>query len=175
MSSQDTQVHAGQDRVEEGELPLMALPACTSRAPAGGRRHALRLSAVALVGIGAIGLLAATGLGTSLVYYKTTSELVADPALHGHRVRVGGLVLVGSVHRTPAGVAFTLSDGVVTVLVVNTGTPAGIFSAGQGAIVEGTWDRDGIFRSDTLIVKHSNEYRSKNGRPYVPPTSTGSR
>jgi cytochrome c-type biogenesis protein CcmE len=127
------------------------------------------------VGIGAIGLLAATGLGTSLVYYKTTGELLADPALHGHRVRVGGLVLIGSVHRLPAGVAFTLSDGVTTLPVVNTGTPAGIFAAGQGAIVEGTWDRDGVFRSDTLIVKHSNEYRSKNGRPYIPPTSTGPR
>lgn len=152
-------------------LPDVQLPERRDARPAHQRRRTgLRLATASLVGIASIGALAASGLGSSLVYYKTPSELVRDPALHGQRLRVGGLVQPGSVTRTDAGVSFTLSDGVTDVPVVNTGTPTSVFRAGQGAVVEGRWDDDGTFRSDTLIVKHSNEYRSGDGRPYAPPT-----
>jgi len=140
--------------------------------PVGGAgrppRIRLRLASLALVAIAGIGVLAVSGLGGSLVYYKTPTELLQVHSGDGQRLRLGGLVMPGTVARTAAGVAFTLTDGVTDVRVVNTGTPTGVFQAGQGAIVEGTWS-NGTFASDTLIVKHSNEYRSKNGRPYIPP------
>lgn len=131
-------------------------------------RTRLRLASLALVAIAGIGVLAVSGLGGSLVYYKTPTELVQVHAGDGQRLRLGGLVMPGTVTRTATGVSFMLTDGVTDVRVVNTGTPTGVFQAGQGAIVEGTWT-NGLFASDTLIVKHSNEYRSKNGRPYIPP------
>lgn len=125
----------------------------------------LRLATVGVAAIGLLGVLAASGLGDSLVYYKTPTELAQTPALDGHRVRLGGLVRTGTVVKTPGGIAFTLTDGVTDVRVVNTGTPAGVFQAGQGALVEGQAGPDGVFRSDTLIVKHSNEYSSKRDHP----------
>jgi cytochrome c-type biogenesis protein CcmE len=142
------------------------------RAPSGAprqrRRLRLRLLLVAAVALAAVGVLAFAGLSGSLVYYKTTSELLSDSGLVGHRVRLGGLVVKGSVHRTAAGVRFELTDGVDEVPVVNTGQPRGVFRDGQGAVVEGVLGRDGVFRSDVLLVKHSNSYEppaNGTGRP----------
>ena len=137
-------------------------------APPARRRLPLRLLLVAGVALVAVAVLAVAGLQGSLVYYKTTSELVADPSLPGERVRLGGLVEQGSVRSTADGVAFTLTDGVQEVPVVNTGQPRGVFQEGQGAVVEGVLGADGVFRSDVLLVKHDNEYRAPadgTGRP----------
>ena len=137
-------------------------------APRTRRRMPVRLLLVAAVALTAVAVLAFAGLSGSLVYYKTTSELVTDPGLVGHRVRLGGLVVSGSVERTAEGVRFALTDGVQEVPVVNTGQPRGVFSDGQGAVVEGVLGADGVFRSDVLLVKHSNSYEppaSGKGRP----------
>jgi cytochrome c-type biogenesis protein CcmE len=132
------------------------------------RRVPVRLLVVFGVAMAAVAVLAVAGLQGSLVYYKTTSELVSDPGLVGQRVRLGGLVVTGSVERTADGVRFELTDGVREVPVVNTGQPRGVFREGQGAVVEGVLGRDGVFRSDVLLVKHGNEYQppaSGTGRP----------
>ena len=47
-----------------------------------------------------------------------------------------------------------------TVEVVSTGVPPQMFNGGIGAVVEGVWTPDGIFRCHNLMVKHSNEYRA---------------
>lgn len=124
------------------------------------RRLPWRLLLVAVVTLLAVGVLAGAGLKGNVVYYKTTSELVADPALRDQRLRLGGLVMASSVSRTADGVSFVLSDGVQEVKVVNAGQPKGVFQEGQGALVEGVWGADGVFRSDLLLVKHSNQYRA---------------
>ncbi|SFE82975.1 cytochrome c maturation protein CcmE [Blastococcus tunisiensis] len=132
------------------------------------RRLPLRLLAVAGVVLVGVGILAAAGLSGSLVYYRTPTELVTDTSLLGDRVRLGGLVVEGSVQRTGEGVRFALTDGVTDVAVVNSGQPRGVFQEGQGAVVEGRLGDDGVFRSDVLLVKHDNEYRAPadgTGRP----------
>lgn len=137
---------------------MSAAPAPAPAARPARRRLPWRLLTVAAVTLTAVAVLAGAGLSDSVVYYKTTSELVADRSLEGQRLRVGGLVVPGSVRRQADGVRFTLSDGVQDVPVVNAGQPRGVFTEGQGALVEGVLGADGVFRSDLLLVKHSNEY-----------------
>ncbi|MEX2290522.1 MAG: cytochrome c maturation protein CcmE [Mycobacteriales bacterium] len=132
------------------------------------RRAPWRLLTLAVVVLAAVGVLAATGLQGSLVYYKTTSELLADPSLQGERLRLGGLVVPASVSRGPDGVSFVLTDGVQEVRVVNSEQPRGVFTEGQGALVEGIFGADGVFRSDLLLVKHGNEYKAPE-EPGEPP------
>jgi cytochrome c-type biogenesis protein CcmE len=99
---------------------------------------------------------------------------VAAHTASGHRLRVGGLVQVGSVHPVPQGVRFVLTDGATDLPVLYHGDPPGVFQEGQGAVAEGTFGTDGLFRSDFLVVKHSNEYRRSDGSTYKPPTGAGS-
>jgi len=45
------------------------------------------------------------------------------------------------------------------VLVSSTEVPPQMFREGIGVVVEGTYDRSGVFTSHRLMVNHSNEYR----------------
>ena len=135
-------------------------------------RPRVRLAVVGVTAVAAVGVLAASGLGDSLVYYRTPSEAASAAADQAERIRLGGLVRPGSVLAEDGKVRFVLTDGASDVEVMHQGDPPGVFQEGQGALVEGSFDDDGLFRSDVLIVKHSNEYRAEDGGTYQPPSST---
>lgn len=119
-----------------------------------------RLLGAAAVALGAFGLLSASGIGDSLVYYRTPSEVLVEPLLSGTTVRLGGMVRPGSIRSSADGTWFVLTDGVSDVDVLHEGEIRGVFAEGQGALVEGTVDEDGLFRSQLLMVQHDNEYRA---------------
>lgn len=125
-----------------------------------------RLVAVAFVAVAAVGVLAMAGIDGALTYYRTPVEAAA--ASNDERVRIGGIVVEGSVERTNEIVAFDLTDGVAEVSVVYVGTLPAIFQEGQGAVVEGRFGPDGVLRGDTVLVRHSNEYG-----PETQPGGTG--
>jgi len=134
---------------------------------AGGRRW--RLAVVVTVTVAAVALLAVSGLNRTLVYYRTPTELVGDPGLVGKQVRVGGLVQPGTVHRDGQVVRFTLTDGATSLPVVFTGPINGVFAPGRDALVEGRLTPSGTFDGDELMVKHDDNYRGPDGKPYTPP------
>ncbi|MDQ3609988.1 MAG: cytochrome c maturation protein CcmE [Actinomycetota bacterium] len=131
-------------------------------------RPRVRLAVVGVVSVAALGVLAASGLEDSLVYYRTPSEVSAAAGAPAQRVRLGGLVQTGSVREEAGTVRFVLTDGAADVAVLHRGDPPGVFQEGQGALVEGSFDGR-LFRSDFLVVKHSNEYRGADGEAYRPP------
>ena len=119
----------------------------------------VRLLAVAGVAVAALGILAASGLGDSLVYYRTPSELGTDVPANA-TVRLGGLVKTGTIEEAGEGVRFVLTDGVADVEVLHINEVRGVFQEGQGALVEGRLASDGVFHSELLMIRHDNEYRA---------------
>lgn len=115
--------------------------------------------AVAAVAVVSLGALAASGLDDNLVYYRTPTELAEEPGPDDTVLRVGGMVVDGSLRRTADGMRFTLTDGATDVEVLHTGEVRGVFQEGQGALAEGQMGADGVFRSSQLMVQHDNEYR----------------
>lgn len=131
---------------------------------------------VVAVTLAAVALLAVSGLNRTLVYYRTPTELMHDRGLVGKQVRVGGLVQPGSLHRTGQVASFTLTDGATDVPVVFTGPINGVFAAGRDALVEGRLSPSGTFNGDQLMVKHDDNYRGPDGKPYTPaPIGGGTR
>lgn len=116
-----------------------------------------RLALVGGVLAAGVGLLAAAGLEDALVYYRTPSEVLVGESGE-QRLRVGGLVVDGSLDTAGGVVRFTLTDGVRELEVEHRGTSPGVLQEGQGAIVEGWIDPRGVLAADTVLVKHSNEY-----------------
>lgn len=115
--------------------------------------------AVAAVAAG-IGWVAAQGLSSSLVYYKTTSELLREgPGAVGDRVRLGGFVEPGSVQQGRSVLRFVVSDGATSMTVVSSSGAPSLFRGGRGVVVEGALGRDGAFHADTVLVRHSDVYR----------------
>jgi len=121
-----------------------------------------RWFALPAAGIAAVllGVLLFGNLNDNLVYYLTPSEALARRAdfPDGHRFRLGGLVEQGSVRPVAGGVRFTLTDGRRSVPVAYRGAPSQLFREGVGAVVEGSWT-GAVFRSDSMLVKHDENYR----------------
>ncbi|HEV8339241.1 MAG TPA: cytochrome c maturation protein CcmE [bacterium] len=108
------------------------------------------------------------GIRGAVVYYITPGELLAQgPAAAGKTLRIGGQVQPGSRSWDPATqeLRFILTDGNASVPVRHIGAPPGLFTEGQGAIVEGTLAADGLFQARSIIVKHSEEYRPPTPAP----------
>lgn len=137
----------------------------------------MRYRAVVIPVLGVIlllgGYLVYGNLNNNLVYYLTPTEAVAKQADFGQdrRFRLGGLVEKGSVQRTADWVRFVVADDKTKVQVSHTGAPAQLFRAGVGVIVEGTW-RGSTFESDTMIVRHDENYERPSPGPS--PTSSSS-
>ncbi len=74
-------------------------------------------------------------------------------------MRLGGLVVEGSVSREGGQVRFELTDGETELTVSSPEAPPDTFREGQGAVVEGRLGEDGVFRATRIIVRHSNEYQ----------------
>lgn len=106
-----------------------------------------------------LGFLVFGNLNQNLVYYLTPTEAAAQKSSlpEGERFRLGGLVAEGSVVRTDGETRFTLADDGAAIPVRLTGAPPQLFSAGIGAVVEGSW-RGSAFYADTVIIKHDEEY-----------------
>jgi len=115
-----------------------------------------------LVGAGVaaiIGWLAFSGVGNALVYYLTPTELAArGEAAIGQSVRLGGLVLPGSVSGSATDLTFVLTDGETQITVHSSVAPTSSFREGAGAVVEGTLGPDGVFEADEVLVKHDENY-----------------
>lgn len=97
-------------------------------------------------------------LSSALVYFNTPSE-VSQREASDERLRLGGRVVPGSVVVGDGTVSFDVEDCDFSVAVVHTGVPPQLFQEGIGVVLEGTWT--GVaFTSDTMLVKHDEQYRS---------------
>ena len=118
----------------------------------------------------AIGAISAAGLALvivvlvslfgNIVYYWSPTELVAHTDSQG-MVRLGGMVVPGTLNwdRENKRATFAITDGQTQVPVRCTGNPPQMFREGIGVVVEGQMV-DGVFHTDRVMVKHSNEYRA---------------
>lgn len=115
-----------------------------------------------IVMLSGFGYLVYGGIGENLVYFLTPGELLAQGTeAHGKPFRLGGQVMPGT-HYWDAekmDLRFTLQDQDGAVVVHARKAPPAMFREGQGVIVEGKLDDNGVFQATNVLVKHSNEYR----------------
>ncbi len=126
------------------------------------QRRAFLLGAI-LVSGAALGAISYGNIGENLVYYWDPTQLVeAGDKAEGATVRLGGVVKAGTVqwNADNNSLRFQVTDAKNTVSVEATGAPPQMFREGIGVVVEGTVNAAGVFQSDRLMVKHSNEYKA---------------
>ena len=124
-----------------------------------------RLAAIfaLLVAGGALTYISVGNLGDNLVYYWSPTEVKASQSeAMGATIRLGGQVIPGTVDWKPdsQSLKFRITDGQTEQQVVSTGAPPQMFREGIGVVVEGRLQNDGVFDTDRVMIKHSNEYRA---------------
>jgi cytochrome c-type biogenesis protein CcmE len=122
------------------------------------QRLVLIILAVAAL-VGAV-LLAMWGLQDRAAYFVTPSDIAAGKARPDKPMRLGGMVVTGSLKRDADGltVRFTVSDGKTTTPVVFRGITPDLFKEGSGVVAEGRLDTNGLFVADNILAKHDERY-----------------
>ncbi len=124
------------------------------------RRRDQRLMIIAVAG--AVLVLAAVltfaGLRESVVYFVAPSDL-AEKAEAGQRVRLGGLVVEGTLRHGEDGANyFSVTDGAVEVQVRYEGILPDLFREGQGVVAEGEWTPGQAFAAERVLARHDETY-----------------
>jgi cytochrome c-type biogenesis protein CcmE len=121
------------------------------------RRLVLIGSALAVLVLG-VGLVL-TALKDSIVFFNSPTDVVEKQVAPGARIRLGGLVKEGSVTRGDnLQVRFAVTDGRNTIPVAYQGLLPDLFREGQGVVTEGAFDHAGLFKADSVLAKHDENY-----------------
>jgi cytochrome c-type biogenesis protein CcmE len=118
---------------------------------------------IALLAAGAVMMTGATaltvaGFRESIVFFRPPTELVALNPPPTQRLRVGGMVVEGTVVRGQGKeISFDVTDHQTQVRIAFVGVLPDLFREGQGIVAEGYW-RDGVFRAREVLAKHDEEY-----------------
>lgn len=124
------------------------------------RRQRLIFVGVVLAGVAIATALALTAIGENMLYFYSPSQIANGEAPRSHDLRVGGLVVSGSIERQQGGldVRFDLTDTSATVPVTFTGILPDLFREGQGIVALGRLGDDGVFRAREVLAKHDENY-----------------
>jgi cytochrome c-type biogenesis protein CcmE len=112
-----------------------------------------------------IGVSIATGLGLTafrknILFFYNPSQIVAGEVPSDTNIRVGGLVVDGSVKRQSGSldVEFSLTDMTETITVVYSGILPDLFREGQGIVAMGKLGPNSVFEASEVLAKHDEEY-----------------
>ncbi|MDE1983862.1 MAG: cytochrome c maturation protein CcmE [Gammaproteobacteria bacterium] len=124
------------------------------------RRKRLLVVGLLVLGVAVAAALGLQAFRKNLLYYFTPDQVARGDAHAGQAFRMGGLVAMGSVQRAPGSmtVHFTITDMQRSIPVVYTGILPDLFREGQGIVVYGTLDKNGLFVANQVLAKHDSKY-----------------
>ncbi len=112
---------------------------------------------------------AVVGFQENQTYYITVQELVKGPE-YEKRLRVGGIVMPGSILRESGSLTFRLAQEEDSIPVVYIGmeTPPDTFVGGSEGIIEGRYADDGVFHAEKIQARCTSKYEAGPGLASYP-------
>lgn len=130
------------------------------------RRQRLYVVVAILVGLGLATSLVMYALRSNIDLFYTPSEILYGKGEDhqkpeaGQRLRVGGMVMPGSVKRDPntLAVSFKLYDANGVVSVSFEGILPDLFREGQGVVAQGVLEEGNLVNAKEVLAKHDEKY-----------------
>jgi len=99
-------------------------------------------------------------LDQNINLFYSVSQIASGEAPPNTRMRVGGMVVKGSVERATDSlqVSFKLTDNANQLKVIFTGILPDLFREEQGIMAQGILDEQGVFQADEVLAKHDENY-----------------
>jgi len=124
------------------------------------RRLVLIGSALSVLAVAVALVLVA--LKGSIAFFNSPTDIAEKHIAAGTRIRLGGLVKEGSVQRGDnLQIRFEVTDGKSSIRVAYQGLLPDLFREGQGVVTEGVLDGAGLFKADSVLAKHDENYMPK--------------
>ena len=117
-----------------------------------------------LIGVAGCVLAVALGLvlyamNDTIVFFNSPADIQAKSVQPGTRIRLGGLVKEGTVQRGgDQQITFEVMDAQASIRVNYKGLLPDLFREGQGIVAEGMLESPSVFRADTVLAKHDENY-----------------
>ena len=138
---------------------------------------------IQVIALAAVALIAATGvigygMRDGINFFRSPSQILAEPPSANETFRIGGMVVEGSIQADEAQkFFFDVTDGGATVRVhyIGNDPKPDLFTEGQGTVATGTY-QNGVFRATEILAKHDETYMPRevqdalreNGYPGLP-------
>jgi cytochrome c-type biogenesis protein CcmE len=97
-----------------------------------------------------------------IVFFYSPTEIAEKALPPGTKVRLGGLVVEGSVVRAEDGsVSFAVTDTANQTEITYRGILPDLFREGQGIVAEGVLADGGVVTAESVLAKHDENYMPK--------------
>jgi cytochrome c-type biogenesis protein CcmE len=94
-------------------------------------------------------------------FFRSPSQVIAEPPSPSEVFRIGGLVAEGSIVRGQGEkIQFSVTDGGATIPVTFTGILPDLFEENQGMVGTGSYV-NGVFKATEILAKHDETYMPK--------------
>jgi len=124
------------------------------------RRQRMIFVGVIVAGVALAATLAFIAIGENMLYFFSPTQVKNGEAPRQRTLRVGGLVVPGSVTREEGSltVQFDLTDNRESLTVRYTGILPDLFREGQGIVATGALEPAGTFMAEEVLAKHDEKY-----------------
>ncbi len=123
------------------------------------KRQRMWFIGISVLVLCAAGLMVMQAFRDNIVFFRTPGELLSTPSLKGQFVRIGGLVVPGTVENpNESSHRFHLSDGANELIIEYQGLLPALFREGQGVVAEGRLDDGNHFKAERILAKHDENY-----------------
>ena len=128
------------------------------------RKRRLYFILFLMVGVSLAVGFALFALRQNINLYLTPAELLLRSIDRHKVVRLGGMVVKGSVHHELKSlkVTFVLTDFHRKIKVEYEGILPSLFRDGQGVVAQGVLQSNGVFKADQVLAKHDANYHPPN-------------
>lgn len=125
------------------------------------KRRRIQVILVAFVALFGSAALIGYAMRDGINYFRSPSDVVAEPPEARETFRIGGLVEEGSLLRGQGEtITFAVTDGGATVPVSYTGVLPDLFDEGQGMVGTGNLV-EGVFVAKEILARHDETYMPK--------------
>ena len=122
------------------------------------KQRRIQVIALATVALVLSTALIGYGMRDGINFFRSPSQVIAEPPAPNETFRIGGLVEEGSIVRGQGStVSFSVTDGGATVPVTYSGVLPDLFSENEGMVGTGRYV-NGVFEATEILAKHDEEY-----------------
>ena len=97
-------------------------------------------------------------LEQNVIYFKSPTDIKILSEIEKKKIRVGGMVKVGSIFMEDKEIKFIITDFENEINVVYSGVIPNLFNEGKGVVAEGYLKDKNFFLASKILAKHDENY-----------------